>query len=204
MENKWDKRYADTAYIYGKTPNDYLKEKLKNLTPGKMLFPADGEGRNSVYAAQLGWATTSFDGSSEGKQKAKKLAAEHNVSIDYEVSAAKGVHYPKNTFDGISFIYAHFSANQRRAIHQELVKPLKKGGVLILEGFSKAHIKNQQENPQVGGPPIKAMLFDLEEIKKDFEGFEFIEAIEQEIQLNEGYKHVGQGTVVRLFALKRK
>src|SRR5690625_2094528 len=175
MTNKWDERYANTTYIYGQTPNEYLKQKLSNLTPGKMLFPADGEGRNSVYAAQLGWDTTSFDGSSEGKRKAKKLAAKHNLTIDYEVRDANDVQYPKNTFDGMSFIYAHFPENQRRAIHQKLAKSLKKGGVLILEGFSKSHVKNQQKNPQVGGPPIKAMLFDLEEVKQDFSGFEFIE-----------------------------
>ncbi|MDX1754196.1 MAG: thiopurine S-methyltransferase [Salinimicrobium sediminis] len=52
MQEFWNERYQREEYIYGKDPNEYLKAKLKNLTPGRILFPAEGEGRNAVHAAK--------------------------------------------------------------------------------------------------------------------------------------------------------
>jgi len=55
-------------------PNNYLKEQLSKLDVGSILFPAEGEGRNAVFAARLGWTVSAFDISTEGKLKAIKLA----------------------------------------------------------------------------------------------------------------------------------
>src|SRR5690625_7249446 len=68
-EEFWNERYAQDEYIYGEEPNEYLRKKLSILSPGKILFPADGEGRNSVYAALKGWDSEAFDISIEGKIK---------------------------------------------------------------------------------------------------------------------------------------
>ncbi|MET4140775.1 hypothetical protein [Pedobacter sp. UYP1] len=54
-ENKWNNRYQEEHYAYGKGPNLFFKEWLYKIEPGSMLMPADGEGRNGVFAAQLGW-----------------------------------------------------------------------------------------------------------------------------------------------------
>jgi hypothetical protein len=37
--------------MYGTTPNEFFKQQLDLLEPGNILLPADGEGRNAVYAA---------------------------------------------------------------------------------------------------------------------------------------------------------
>ena len=50
----WNERYSSSEYVYGKEPNEYLKSKIEKLMPGKILFPCEGEGRNSVYAAGKG------------------------------------------------------------------------------------------------------------------------------------------------------
>jgi hypothetical protein len=47
---------------------------LIKLPIGSILFPAEGEGRNAVFAAKLGWAVSAFDISNEGKNKGIKLA----------------------------------------------------------------------------------------------------------------------------------
>ena len=67
--NLRDQRYENPEYVYGVEPNQYLKEQLEKLKPGNILFPAEGEGRNSVYAAQLGWKVSAFDLSVEGRKK---------------------------------------------------------------------------------------------------------------------------------------
>lgn len=72
----WDERFSHSEYAYGKEPNEYLKERLHKLNPGTILFPCEGEGRNSIYAAGLGWKTYAFDSSKEGQKKAILLAQE--------------------------------------------------------------------------------------------------------------------------------
>ena len=74
MKNFWDERYKAKAYVYGKEPNQYFAEKLRELEPGKILLPAEGEGRNAVFAARQGWEVSAFDSSSEGRKKAFLLA----------------------------------------------------------------------------------------------------------------------------------
>ncbi len=84
MKNKWNDRYSSEEYFFGKEPNDFLKEEIGKLAPGKALFIGEGEGRNSVYAASLGWEVDAIDISNVGKEKALKLAEDKNVNINYD------------------------------------------------------------------------------------------------------------------------
>ena len=201
--NFWDQRYSQPDFAYGKNPNEYLKAKLLDLSPGRILFPAEGEGRNAVFAATLAWEVFAFDSSAEGKKKAEKLALTNGVTIDYRLEDLEKVEYPSNSFDAIALIYTHFPEVKRRIFHQKLSVYLKNGGILILECFSKKHLDYQKDSPNVGGPKEESMLFDLEELKEDFKDFDFLEAYETETELKEGLYHVGNASVVRLFAVKK-
>src|SRR5215510_10066513 len=108
---RWEDRFSEKEYAYGEEPNEYLKEQLIKLTPGAILFPAEGEGRNAVFAAKLGWSVSAFDISSEGKKKALKLAELNKVNIDYQVGELNSLNYHKEQFDAIALIYAHFPAD---------------------------------------------------------------------------------------------
>jgi cyclopropane fatty-acyl-phospholipid synthase-like methyltransferase len=202
MKEFWDERYSSEAYAYGQNPNQYLKESLANFSPGKILLPAEGEGRNAVYAAKLGWHVFAFDQSIEGKKKALKLADKHKVNIHYDVCEFEEVNYPPNEFDAIALIFAHFPADKKETYHQKLIQWLKPGGVIILEAFSKKHIEFNSVNEKAGGPRDIDMLYSVEELKIWFKDFEFIELYETENELNEGLFHVGRGAVVRCIAKK--
>jgi hypothetical protein len=54
MKEMWDERYQKIALVYGAEPNEFLKDSLQALVPGKILLPGEGEGRNAVFAAQKG------------------------------------------------------------------------------------------------------------------------------------------------------
>lgn len=203
QQNFWNQRYADEHYAYGTLPNDYLKEKSAELRPGKILLPAEGEGRNAVFMAKLGWEVEAFDQSTAGKNKALLLAEHHDVKISYTISDVENIRYPENSFDALAFIFAHFPTEQRRNYHRKLDGFLKPGGNLIIEGFSKKQATFQQLNPKSGGPRDAAMLYDLEELKKDFNDFEFIEATEEKVVLAEGEFHQGEALVIRIFAVKK-
>lgn len=199
----WEERYAQEEYIYGKEPNAFLKEVLPTLKAGKILFPAEGEGRNAVFAAKNGWDVSAFDASAEGKKKALALAEQHGTQIDYQVSTLEDVDYPMHSFDALALVFAHFPENYRKDYHQKLVTYIKPNGTLIIEGFSKSHSRFQASNPQAGGPKDLSMLYDLETLKSDFEDFEFLEAYETEVKLSEGEHHVGLSSVVRIVAVKK-
>ena len=201
--SKWDQRYADESYAYGEEPNPYLKEQLTKLKPGKILFPAEGEGRNAVYAAKQGWEVSAFDISTEGQKKALELAHKNEVTIDYRVGELEALNYIQESFDVIALIYAHFPATLKSGIHQMLDGYLRKGGTIIFEAFSKSHLDYLEKDEKVGGPKDIGSLFSIEEIRQDFEDYEVVELTETVIQLNEGSYHNGQGSVIRFIGRKR-
>jgi 2-polyprenyl-3-methyl-5-hydroxy-6-metoxy-1,4-benzoquinol methylase len=203
MKEKWDDRYSKKEFAYGEQPNNYLKEQLDKLKAGLILFPAEGEGRNSVYAATLGWTVFAFDLSIEGKKKAIQLADKHKVKIDYEVGEFQSLSYQINQFDAIALIYAHFPTDTKSSYHKILTTYLKPGGIVIFEAFSKKHLEYVTKNEKVGGPKEVGMLFSIAEIKSDFANFEIIELTEQEIELNEGMFHNGKGSVIRFVGRKK-
>ena len=200
---RWNDRYSNEEFAYGEVPNNYLKEQIEKLSAGKILFPAEGEGRNAVFAARLGWTVSAFDISDEGKNKAIRFAEANNVTIDYQVGELESLNYQSEQFDVIALIYAHFPAAIKSAIHKTLDQFLRKGGIIIFEAFSKKHLEYLAKNDKVGGPKDIESLFSIEEIQSDFPNYEIIELEEKEIELNEGIFHNGTGSVIRFVGRKK-
>jgi SAM-dependent methyltransferase len=201
--NRWNERYRKEEFAYGEEPNNYLKEQLEKLDTGAILFAAEGEGRNAVFAATRGWTVSAFDISIEGKNKALRLAEANDVMIDYQVGELPALDLKPEQFDVIALIYAHFPANIKSSYHQELNKYLKKGGFVIFEAFSKKHIDYISRNERVGGPKEIDMLFSPNEIRSDFSNYDIIELEEKEIELKEGVFHNGRGSVIRFVGRKK-
>lgn len=200
---RWDERYSATEFAYGEQPNNYLKEQLEKLTPGSILFPAEGEGRNAVFAAKLGWDVSAFDISIAGKKKALELAERNNVTIDYRVGELQTLGYKEGEFDAVALIYAHFPAGIKSQLHKLLDTYLRKDGIVIFEAFSKNHLDYLAKNQNVGGPKDIESLFSVEEIRADFRNYEIIELEETVIHLNEGVYHNGEGSVIRFLGKKK-
>lgn len=200
---RWDERYRQEEFAYGELPNQYLKEQLNKLPVGQILFPAEGEGRNAVYAATLGWTVSAFDISIEGKHKALRLSEAKGVKIDYQLGDLNSLHYQPGQFDAVALIYAHFPAEIKSQYHKTLDRYLKAGGMVIFEAFSKNHLGYIAKNEKVGGPKELAMLFSTEEISADFSNYEILVLEEVEIELSEGFFHNGIGSVIRFVGRKK-
>lgn len=203
LKDIWDERYKTDEFAYGEEPNVFLKEQIDKLEPGKILFPAEGEGRNAVYAAKLGWDVVAYDISAEGKKKALKLVDKTNVKIDYKVGELENFDFHSDEFDVIAFIFAHFPATIKSEVHRNLDKLLRSGGIIIFEGFSKTNLEYVAKNQNVGGPRDIDMLFFLEEIRTYFTDYEIIMLKETTTQLSEGLYHNGVGSVVRFVGRKK-
>jgi hypothetical protein len=202
MQQMWNDRYAQQEFAFGIEPNEYLKLNLPKLPVGKIFLPAEGEGRNAVYAATLGWQAVAYDYSSSGKNKALSLADTKNVSINYYVGEYEQLHFEPNQFDAIALIYAHFPADIKSNLHKAFDLLLKPGGTIIFEAFSKNHISFVMANEKVGGPKNIDVLFSIEEIKADFNNYTIVELKEEIITLNEGLFHNGVGSVIRFVGTK--
>lgn len=198
----WEDRFGKDEFAYGTEPNDFLKTQITLLQPGKILFAAEGEGRNAVFAAKNGWEVSAFDISQEGKKKALQLALENHVTLDYQIGQLAELDFTPNQMDAIALIYAHFPADIKSNYHQQLDKLLKPGGTIIFEAFSKKHLEYVTSNPSVGGPKDLAMLFSIEEIQHDFPNYEWIYLKEEIIDLHEGIYHNGTGSVIRFVGRK--
>ncbi|MCP9754553.1 class I SAM-dependent methyltransferase [Lacihabitans sp. CCS-44] len=192
MKEFWNERYSEKEYVYGERPNEYLKEQLLKLSPGKILLPCEGEGRNAIFAALSHWKTFACDFSESGKAKAESLAAKNGVSFQYDVCDILEYQAPEESFDVIALIFAHFPENIRKTIHQKLLALVKPGGVIILEGFNK-----KQLGKSSGGPKSYEMLFEKEILIKDFEKCEIEELEEKTVFLSEGHFHDGEAELIR-------
>ncbi len=193
----WDKMYSVGGYLYGKEPNAFFVSALSKLPPGAVLFPAEGEGRNAVYAAAHGWQASAFDISAVGQQKAHALATEVGVTIDYKLADFGDPQLASNHFDVIALIYSHVPPEVRRKGHKALAKALRPGGTMIVECFSANHLKINS----MFGPKTPDIMYQIEDLKTDFAGFTFDLLEEVTIDLEEG-RHAGKGVVTRMIARK--
>jgi len=198
MKEFWNQRYSEIEYAYGQKPNDFLKENYTKIPKGKVLFPADGEGRNSVFLAQLGYEVAAFDSSEEGKIKAQKLAIKNNTVIDYQVGTVETLLYDKNSFEGLVLIFAHVPYTLRKEFHAKLATLLKPNGVIIFEAFSK-----KQLGFNSGGPKQLEMLFSEEDIRNEFPTIDFKLITTTIVDLDEGPYHQGKGSVFRFIGTKK-
>lgn len=198
MNSFWDERYSETEYAYGVEPNNYFKTKIDTLESGKLLLPADGEGRNAVYAASLGWEVDAFDLSEVGRQKAFELAKQKNVKINYSIIDAS--EFESNKFyDAIAFTFTHFGQTKNNKIYPKLAGMVKKGGYLILECFS---INQLQFRSNSGGPADIDVLFTNGDIMQLFPDFKILDLAERLTKLSEGKYHRGTASVINFFGQK--
>ncbi len=191
MKDFWNKRYTEDSFAYGTLPNVYFKQELDKLAPKSLLLPAEGEGRNAIYAASKGWDVVAFDYSSAAQKKAEQLAQKRGLSLDYQVAEVLNFRSNKK-FHVLALCYAHFPVDIRAKAHLHLLQFLKPGGIVIFEAFSKSQLGKPS-----GGPKNEKMLFSIVEIKKEFNGlnFEFLEEIT--VDLKEGEYHQGEASVIR-------
>ncbi len=198
----WDSRYKQEEYIFGEEPNQFLKEELLKLSPGNILFPAEGEGRNAVFAAKVGWKVYAFDISKEGRDKALKLAKKNKLDIDYQLGDFNSLKYQENFFDVIALIYTHFPPFIRSLYFPIFDELLKDKGIIIAEVFSKRHIEYQKKYEKIGGPRDMDLLYSINDFQNFFPKYEYHLLEETEVELYEGQGHLGVGSVIRFVGKK--
>ncbi len=195
----WNQRFSGDDYLFGQEPNDYLHAKVSMLPAGgSVLCVADGEGRNSVWLAKQGLKVQAFDISEVGVAKARKLAAAAGVTVDYAVCDCDQWNWAAQSHDGVVAIFIQFADPEMRArLIADMVRALKPGGVLILQGYTPRQLEYK-----TGGPGQLSHLYTAELMREAFKDLRIIELVEYEAELNEGARHAGRSALLGLVAAK--
>ena len=195
--HRWDERYGRPGWAYGTEPNGFLVSVADRLPKGCALCLGGGEGRNAVFLAKRGLAVTAVDWSAIGLEKARQLAAEHDVVIRTEVADLAAFTIEAEAWDVIISIFCHLSPGTRAQVHRAVANGLKPGGALVLEAYTPRQLEYG-----TGGPPTADLMMTLSELETELEGIDFAIACETERTVGEGSFHTGRGAVVQILGFK--
>jgi len=193
----WDKRFSEPGYAYGTEPNGFLASVADQIPQGKVLCLAEGEGRNAVYLAGLGYEVTAVDTSTVGLAKAEALAKDRGVKITVVNADLSDYPIEPGAWQGIISIYCHLPPVVRAALHERCLRGLAPGGVFVLEGFTQ-----RQLELGTGGPKSRELLMELGIIRQELPGLRLEIARELEREVVEGKYHGGTASVVQILAVK--
>jgi len=195
----WNDRYSQGDYIFGTEPNQYLKRCLPRLKAGmSALAVADGEGRNSVWLARQGLITSAFDISPVGVEKARALARDQNVQVNFSISDCNAWDWHADKFDVIAAIFIQFAAPEvRRVLFANMIGALNPGGLIILQGYTPRQLEYK-----TGGPPNVDNLYTEDLLKDEFSSLDIVDMSVYEMELQEGTQHSGMSALVGMVARK--
>lgn len=161
----WNERFSVPEFIFGTEPNAYLAGQRHLLEPGRRaLAVADGEGRNSVWLAGLGLEVDAFDISPVAVDKARRLARDAGVSVDYRVSDCDAWDWIPASYDVVVAIFIQFAGPALRArLFSRMVQALKPGGLLILQGYAPRQLEFN-----TGGPGVLENLYTEALLRTEF------------------------------------
>jgi SAM-dependent methyltransferase len=191
----WDERYSSEEYAYGTKPNEFLEENVNQLPKGKILSIAEGEGRNAVFLAKQGYSVTAVDASIVGLNKARKLAAENGVVVEFIHADLANYDLGENKWDGIVSIFFPLPSALRRELYKKVEVALKPNGVFLIEAYTPAQLKHG-----TGGGNSEDAMQTKESLSRELAGLKFSHLIELERDVIEGSYHTGIGAVVQAIA----
>jgi len=191
----WDERYSAEEYAYGTNPNKFLEANVSSIPKGKVLSLAEGEGRNAVFLAKQGYSVTAVDSSLVGLNKARKLAEENGVIVEFIHTDLAEYDLGENKWDGIVSIFCPLPSSIRKQLHKKVEAALKRNGVFLLEAYTPAQLKYG-----TGGGNSVDVMQSKESLSLELAGLKFKHLIELERDVVEGIYHTGIGAVVQAIA----
>ena len=195
----WNARFAGDDYHFGTEPNVFLASQEKLLRPEmSALCVADGEGRNSVWLAKHGLRVTAFDISPVGVEKARRLAREAGVAVDYSLADIREWNWDAAQYDMVVVIFIQFLAPAERArVFEGIARAVAPGGYLAMQGYRPSQVEYG-----TGGPPIRENMYTEALLREAFGHFEILHLVEHDDELNEGPRHSGLSALIDLVARK--
>ena len=198
--NMWDTRFQVESFVFGEEPNKFLHDvaPIYLKTSQKVLCVADGEGRNSVWLAKQGLQVDAFDFSEVAISKAKSLAIRNNVSVNFTVSDCESWNWNDSQYDAVAAIFIQFaSPTEREILFKNMVKALKPGGIIIIQGYTPKQLEYK-----TGGPNDINYLYTESLMQDLLGGLGIVEMKSYEAVMSEGPGHNGMSALIGVVAKK--
>ena len=184
----WDARFSEPGFAYGTGANDFLRSVCAGLIPGDALSLGEGEGRNAVYLAKLGFSVTAVDFSEVGLEKARELAAQHGVTITTLLADLADFDPGAERWDLVISIFAQPPSAIRKRLYGRIAQCLRAHGAFVLETKTQASAADRY-------PGVDILRTELQWVR-----FEIARGAERE--LNEGRYHRGVQRTAQILAFK--
>ena len=155
----WDERYAGTDLVWSVEPNQFVARECADLTPGRALDLACGEGRNAIWLARGGWEVTAVDFSAAGISKGRRLAGDIDVHwVVGDATAWEGT----SDHDLVVIAYLQLPAGERREAVRAAYDSLAPGGTLLWVAHDSTNLAEG-----TGGPKDPVVLMTAEDVLAD-------------------------------------
>ncbi len=136
-KEKWNAKYGSSACLAGREPAQWLADHADLLSgQGMALDIAMGEGRNTLFAASLGYDILGVDISDVGLARAESLARDNKLTIRTRVADLDHYSIENNTYDLILCFYY-----LNRNLFEGIRKGLRPGGLLMFETFTVDYLQ---------------------------------------------------------------
>lgn len=158
----WDEAYARHGLMWHAEPNALLAEVASQLPVGRAIDLGCGEGRNSLYLAGLGWTVTGIDFSSVAVEKARRLASEQGLAVNFEVHDVRSFEPEQESADLVMALYLHLAKEDRRRVLAAAANALSPGGHVLVVGHDVENFRRG-----LSGPPVPEILFTKEQVAEE-------------------------------------
>lgn len=193
----WDERYSAEGYAYGTEPNKFLEGNITYIPKGRVLSLAEGEGRNAVFLAKQGYSVTAVDASLIGLNKARKLAEENGIVVEFIHADLADYDLGENIWEGIVSIFCPLPSSLRKQLYKRVERGLKRNGVFLLEAYTPAQLKHG-----TGGGNSVDVMQSIATLSLELPGLKFKHLVELERDVRKGVYHTGIGAVVQAIVTK--
>lgn len=199
MQAFWNAKFYTKDFIYGEAPNNFVKENIELLVnTKKVMCLGEGEGRNAIYLADKGMEVEALDISDIALKKLRRRAKESYLFIKTRHTLFE-YWQPDTHYDAVVCTYLHLPKHNQKMLFEKALMALNTNGYFIAELFSESQIHFSS-----GGPKNIALLYDLNDILDIVKTLpcKIIKLAQEVIVLNEGDKHVGRASVIRIILQK--
>jgi SAM-dependent methyltransferase len=195
---EWNERYRASELVWSAGPNQFVESELSQLTPGRALDLAAGEGRNAIWLARRGWQVTAVDFAQAGLDKGRVLG--EGLEIDWVCADATAWSEPAS-YDLCLIAYLQLPAKERRAAARNGFESVRVGGTLLLVAHDSTNLTEG-----TGGPQYPWVLMTAQDVLEDLGGevFEVVRAerVERPVPQPEGGTRTAYDALVRVVRRK--
>jgi SAM-dependent methyltransferase len=182
---EWNRRYAGSELLWTARPNRFLVAETADLTPGRALDLACGEGRNAVWLATQGWQVTGVDFSETALAKAGGLARANGVDVEFVQADLLDYRPQPRAFDLVLVAYLQVPAPERRRILRAAANAVAVGRTLLLVAHDRSNLEHGH-----GGPQHPTVLYTADDVAGDLTGtgleIERAEIVERPVETPDG------------------